>query len=103
MVIQYPHTLTLSIRPEASLDINGNYVEGVPTTKTFSCRVESNTKGAKVGLVDGTHYVFSWIVYLPKGSDLIPVGSEVIINSIQEAKGEVKMFSKGQLNSRLWL
>lgn len=103
MVKQYPHKLTATIVSGSTQDENGNWVPGTSETKEADCRAEANGRGDIIHLSDGSQYVFAWIVYMPKGATPIPEGAEVTATSSPAASGQVKRFSQGQLNSRLWL
>lgn len=102
-IIQYPHTLTATIQTDAYQDDDGNWVEGTTETRTEECRAEPNSAGKMITGADGTQIVFSWMVYLPQGIQIIPNGTSVSITSSPVATGKVLRFSNGQLNTRIWL
>jgi hypothetical protein len=109
MVVQYPHILIATTVTESHQDINGNWISGSTITWENICRAEPNNGGKSLSVtvngVDGAQIVYSWAVYLPKGTTTLPHGTPVVITSNGDtiATGSVLRFSQGQLNSRLWL
>ena len=101
-MIQYPHILTATIVSGSVQDDDGNWIPGTSESVELPCRAEPNGSGRFINLSDGSQYMFAWTVYFPKGTAPIPDGAEVSITSSPEAKGNVRRFSQGQLNSRLW-
>lgn len=104
-VIQYPHRLVLTTVSESSLDENGNWQSGVTATKELACRAEPNSKNAYLVVADGKQLYFDYTVYMPLPVDSIAVGAqaEVFNGATILSKTDVKRFSLGQLNARLWL
>lgn len=105
MVKQYPHTLKITTTAGSSQDGNGNWVPGSTSTVEKPCRAEPNSRNAQVKAADGTAIVFDFTVYMPLPVDAIAVGSKVEVYSGDEllSTNNVKRFTKGQLNARLWL
>jgi hypothetical protein len=107
MVIQYPHTLTATIVSDAHQDENGNWVPGASYTRQIECRAEVKSPSiGGAGLIstsDGRMVAYSMVVYMPRGTDPLQEGVSVSINCMPPVTGNVLSFSKGQLNSRLWL
>ncbi len=101
MVKQYPHTITVSWKPKATQDENGNWItpEGDSVFESV-CRAEPNGKGQILRGTDGSEIYFAYTVYMPKTSVIIPKDAKVVIGEIT---GKVKRHENGQLNSRLWL
>lgn len=106
---QYPHYLFVHQVSESYKDDDGNWTEpGNSIILHSMCREEPNGKGSTVNVANGNAVVFSSNVFLPKGSESIAVGTEIIIcdsNDVTEVriKGSVLRFSTGQLNAKLWL
>lgn len=103
MVKQYPHTLFVSSLAATATDENGNWQQSETTTTEHPCRYEPNDKGLLVETAGGQSLVYSGIVY--GKFDGIGTGALVEIKNgdLTIAKGNAKLFSKGQLNSRIWL
>ncbi|WP_145716007.1 hypothetical protein [Chitinophaga japonensis] len=61
--------------------------------------------GRMVQLTDGNQFVYSWVVYMPKGTAPVAPGTAITVtwNGETIATGNVLLFSQGQLNSRIWL
>lgn len=95
--------MTVSIVPDSIQDTEGNWIPGVPEIKTYICRAEPNGGGRMIFTADQRQIVYSFTVYMPKGSRPIPDGSMIEVNSSPVCKGKVLRFSEGQLNSRLWV
>lgn len=103
MVKQYPHTMTVTIVPDSIQDSEGNWTSGQPFTKVYQCRAEPNGSGRMIMTADQRQIVYSWTIYMPKGTPPVPDGSLIEVNSSPAAKGKTLSFSQGQLNSRLWV
>lgn len=105
MVVQYPHSITVIWRTQPTKDANGDWVEGTPQTFSSICRAEANGEGKTLTGVDGRAINYSFAVYMPKTSQVIPYGAsvEITLGSSHVVKGEVKNQQNGQLNSRLWV
>lgn len=103
MVKQYPHTITAKIVTESHQNENGDWVPGVEQDRVIKGRAEVG--GRMVQLTDGNQFVYSWVVYMPKGTTPVPPGTAITVTWDGEtlATGNVLLFSQGQLNSRLWL
>lgn len=105
MVTQYPHTATATINSDAITLPNGDIQPGTTTTVSFKCRVEPSTGYGTVKTQDGTALDYAWKVY-GKNIPVLAFGTDVEIKDNQGrivCKDTVKQFSKGQLNTRLWL
>lgn len=105
VITQYPHTVTFTFATGSVQDANGNWVAGGTETKAITGRAEPNGGGRLVQLADGSQVVYSWTVYMPKGTPPVPDGTQVDVtwNGAFVGKGKSLRFSQGQLNSRLWL
>ncbi|MDX9847465.1 MAG: hypothetical protein RBT74_10840 [Tenuifilaceae bacterium] len=105
MVVQYPHSISVTWKTQPTKDANGDWVEGIPQVFTSACRAETNGEGKTLTGVDGRAINFSFAVYLPKTEQVIPYGAsvEISLSASQVVRGEVKNQQNGQLNSRLWV
>ncbi len=107
MVKQYPHQLKVETIQEPTYnEETGTWTEDTIIEKDYSkCRDDANSAGSVIQTTDGEEYVFSYVIYLPVGTEPIELGSKVKVfdGSKLRAKGRVKKFYKGQLHSILWL
>lgn len=102
---QYPHKLIATIATSATQDADGNWVPGSTESREIECRSEPNGAGRMIQLVDGSSVVYSSMVYMPRGTEPLPDQTAVSItwDGALVSSGKVLRFSKGQLNSRIWL
>lgn len=109
MINQYPHILKFDLitAGEPYIDENGDTVipNGTTATIEVKCRFEPNQKGETIPTNDGLQLNYGWIVYLPLPQLDIPEGITIkgFDKEKQIASGNVKRFSKGQLNARAWV
>ncbi|PZX18105.1 hypothetical protein LX69_01142 [Breznakibacter xylanolyticus] len=105
VVMQYPHSITITAKGATGIDGDGNPTEGATTVVfTGTCRAEANGTGQLLRGDDGSEMNYSFTVYLPKMETDISANSEAeIIIGNMTIKGSVKRHSNGQLNSRLWV
>ena len=87
-----------------------------------TCREETNGRGSQVRTNDGRTLVYASLIQMPRGSNRVPEGTEVIISNriltaeelagdlealrlsgTIRAKGRCLNFDAGQLHSRLWI
>ena len=101
MIVQYPHTISIVWKDKSTQDVNLNWVEGADHSFESVCRAEPNGKGSKIPGSDGVLIEFSFLIFLPKHSTVIPIDAEYLLNGA--ISGKVKRAENGQLNSRLWL
>lgn len=104
-VKQYPYTLLKKVDTASVKDENGNWT--IPTSEWVEvgpCRDESNTKGAVVNLADGSAYVYSATVYMPK-TESIKTGTMIQVKDGENVRvyGAVNRFVTNQLNCQLWV
>ncbi len=101
---QYPDSIVVTVTA-APTEVNGVYTAGASTNYTLPCRAEVNGTGKKVLGDDGTLIDYSFDVYLPAMTTVIPRGSTYVLTALNNGtiSGDVKRASNGQLNSRLWL
>jgi hypothetical protein len=105
MVRRFPHTLILSTVADSTQDASGNWVAGSSSTKQVPCRYEPNSSSDVIKAQDGQQIVYDGIVYADIMVDTIALGTNLEIKNGAEAiaKGTVKQFHKGQLNTTVWL
>jgi len=105
MVEQYPDTITVSVKAEPTQnETTGNFTAGTEASYTFKCRAEVNGSNRKIVGADGVSIDYSFLVYMPKTTTVIPVNSEYsLITGNATFTGKIKAQGNGQLNSRLWL
>ncbi len=110
MVKNRPHILkykTVSTSSEPYQDDDGNWV--IPENSEFEnvvkCRAEPNGTGRVIAGEDGKSIVYSYTIYLPKDIKSLNYGQkvDVLLNDDIIASGTVMMFSRGQMNSRIWI
>ena len=101
MIEQYPDSIEITVKTTPTQDGSGNYVSGTNAVYIFDCRAEVNGMGRKIAGQDGKMTDYTFDVYMPLTSTVIPEGSKFTLNSL--TKGTVKRAHNGQLNSRLWL
>lgn len=106
MVKQYPHILRLMEGAESTYDeVTGIHTSGTlqEGADSYPCREEPNSYGRRIG-IDGQLVDYSSMVFLPLDSpDLIPgVKFRVYQGDSIRFQGEVKRFSRGQLNCKVW-
>ena len=105
-VAQYPHRLiAVQYELDAVQDENGDWLQQNSSLINQACRAEPNSKGGFIPVADGKSYLFEWVIYLPLPVIELKIGTKVTIewHGQKLGKGEVKRFSKGQLNARIWL
>lgn len=108
MVIQYPYNLKVFKNTEAVFDENtASWIEGTSTLVSIGkCRDEANGAGGKITTKDGENYIFGATVYMPLGTEEIAEGQKIqVVDDAGKIRisGDVKRFSKNQLNSVLWV
>lgn len=106
MVIQYKHTGKVILAASSSKDGQGDWIEGSPTVfLETKCRAEPAKGNVYITGADGKQIFFSSIVYMPVPVEVIKPGMlfEVWDSERLIVKGDVKQYSQGQLNARVWL
>lgn len=105
MVKQYPHTLTVKVAAAATKNASGNWVTGSETTADYACRAEPSKGNVFVTGDDGEKIYCEWVVYLPLPvNDFVPGAAVALKNGASIlSSNQVKRFSRGQLNARIWL
>jgi hypothetical protein len=102
---QYPDSITITTSASASQNASGIWTAGASGSYTFSCRAEVNGTGRQIAGDDGAMIDYSFLVFLPVTTVVIPAGSGFVLSALSNGtiSGTVKRASNGQLNSRLWL
>jgi hypothetical protein len=102
---QYPDSITITTSASGSQNASGIWTSGAATDYTFNCRAEVNGTGKKIVGADGVLIDFSFAVFMPLTTVVIPDGSDFVLTALSNGSisGKVKRASNGQLNSRLWL
>ena len=106
MVSQYPDTIKVTIVVPPMKDVlTGKYTPGSSTAHTFRCRAEINKVGSTISGVDGSQVNYTFDVYMPQITTLIPDGTSFVLATLMNGviNGKTKRASNGQYNSRLWL
>lgn len=75
------------------------------TADPYDCRAELNTQAKKIVLPDGTAYEYSSLIFCALSTPDIEPGCNVLVmdGTVTRIEGIVKMFSRGQLNCRIWV
>jgi hypothetical protein len=105
MVVQYPDSIALTVTASGSQNASGIWTVGASSGYTFLCRAEVNGEGRKITGADGGLIDYSFQVFMPVSTVVIPIGSDFVLTALTNGviSGKVKGASNGQLNSRLWL
>lgn len=107
MVLQYPHTITITPKDDPVQGSDGNFVSPSPLPSfTSFCRVEPYSKTEPtISASDGRVLNYNYVVYMPLTSEVFEFGDEVEITLLDGSmiNGYVKQHSNGQFNSRLWV
>ncbi len=110
MVKQYPHYLYAVASEDATQNADGDFVSENTASYTFisMCREETNGKGSKLEVGDGTFIVYASLIQLPAGSASVAAGQKVAVfddaaQTSLRVEGECLKFDKGQLHNRLWV
>ena len=102
---QYPDSIVVTTSASGSQNASGVWTAGETTDYTFSCRAEVNGTGKKIAGSDGVMIDYSFDLFMPVTTVVIPAGSDFVLTALSNGTitGKVKRASNGQLNSRLWL
>jgi hypothetical protein len=102
---QYPDSITITTSASASQNASGIWTAGASGSYIFTCRAEVNGTGRQIAGDDGAMIDYSFQVFMPITSVVIPAGSDFVLSALLNGtiSGKVKRASNGQLNSRLWL
>ena len=104
-MIQYPDSIVITTAATGWQNASGVWLSGATGTYTLDCRAEVNGAGRKVAGADGALIDYSFQVFMPVMTVVIPPGSDYVLTALTNGtiRGKVKRASNGQLNSRLWL
>lgn len=104
-MIRYPDSIAITVTEEPTQNASGYFSAGASAVYTFDCRAEINGAGRKIPGADGALIDFSFEVYMPPTTTIIPRDSDYVLETARNGTvtGKVKRASNGQLNSRLWL
>jgi hypothetical protein len=102
---QYPDSIVITVSASASQNASGIWSAGATAGYILDCRAEVNSSGRRIVGDDGVLMDYSFQVYMPAMTTIIPSDSDYILSSLLNGviTGKVKRASNGQLNSRLWL
>lgn len=102
---QYPDSIVITTAASGWQNASGVWTAGVATDYTFSCRAEVNGAGRKIAGADGVLMDYSFQIFMPVTTVVIPDGSDFVLTALSNGSisGKVKRVANGQLNSRLWL
>lgn len=106
----YPDTIEIwSLVTGGGQDENLNPIpEQYDFMPLSDCRIEKNGTAGTINGNDGKSYVYSYIVYMPKGLGVIPQKNDRVRitkadGTIDHAEFSVADFSSGLFNERLWI
>lgn len=102
---QYPDKVKITTDGESTQDANGNFVNGDENITEFSGRFEVNARSAFVIGNDGRRVEYKGMVYAPVSIGAVILGGSISVTRLDGTliTGKVEQFSRGQLNSRIWL
>jgi hypothetical protein len=102
---QYPDSIVVTTSASGSQNASGIWTPGASGVYTFQCRAEPNGTGRQIMGNDGALIDYSFLVFMPVTTVVIPAGSEYLLSTLNNGtfSGKVIRPSNGQLNSRLWL
>jgi len=104
-MVQYPDNIVLTTSASASQNVSGVFTTGATGSYSLDCRAEVNGTGKRTTSADGALIDYSFLVFLPVMTTVIPPDSGFVLTALSNGTitGKVKRSSNGQLNSRLWL
>ena len=104
-MVQYPDNIVITTSASASQNASGIWTSGATGSYSLDCRAEVNGTGKRIPSDDGALIDYSFQVFLPVMTTVIPPGSDFVLTALSNGAitGKVKRSSNGQLNSRLWL
>lgn len=76
------------------------------TDGPYECRAEINSQAKQIVLQDGTAYTYSSLIYCPLATPDIEPGTNILVvdqDNKTRIEGQVKGFSRGELNCRIWV
>lgn len=104
----YPNILMVIPAGNTGADADGDYAaEGSAATEHSICRAVRNGSGQIVRLSSGIEYRFSYVVYMPAGTETLRLGTPVKVYSQDGeellAGGQVMDFVSSPLGCKLWI
>ena len=104
-MIQYPDNIAITTSASASQNASGVWTSGATGSYSLDCRAEVNSAGKRTTSADGALIDYSFLVFLPVMTTVIPPNSDFVLTALNNGTitGQVKRASNGQLNSRIWL
>ena len=104
-MVQYPDSIVVTTSASASQNASGVWTAGATGSYSLDCRAEVNGSGRRITSADGALIDYSFLVFMPVMTTVIPPGSDFVLTALSDGTitGQVKRASNGQLNSRLWL
>jgi len=102
---QYPDSIVITTSASASQNASGVWTTGATGSYSLDCRAEVNGAGKRIASSDGALVDYSFQVFLPVMTTVIPPDSDFVLTALSNGtiSGKVKRSSNGQLNSRIWL
>lgn len=103
---QYPDTVSILKKPVYEQDANGKFKPvGEGSTFTSDCRAEESGSNPLVIGDDGNQVIYSWVIYMPKTSEVLAFGDDVTLTRGDGSihKSTLKRQRNGKFNSRLWV
>ena len=102
---QYPDSIVITTAASGSQNASGVWTAGATGSYSFDCRAEVNGTGKRIPSNDGALIDYSFLVFLPVMTTIIPPESDYVLTLLSNSTitGKVKRAFNGQLNSRLWL
>jgi hypothetical protein len=102
---QYPDSIAITVSASSWQNASGIWTAGASAGYTFHCRAEVNGMGRQIASDDGELMDYSFEVYMPATTTIIPRDSDYVLTTLLNGvlSGKVKRASNGQLNSRIWL
>ena len=104
-MVQYPDNIVITTSASGSQNASGVWTAGATGSYSLDCRAEVNGTGKRIVSDDGALIDYSFQVFLPVMTTVIPPGSDFVLSALSNGTitGKVKRSSNGQLNSRIWL
>lgn len=104
--MQYPDHIEILKSPEFIKEANGNFNPGGDGEQfTSQCRAEPAGSNPEIKGADGNHIYYSWVVYMPKISEVFEFGDKATVTKADGSvyTGSVKRQHNGLFNTRLWV
>lgn len=110
MIDDRPHTLFATIpviAAEPYQDQTGDWVIGATSQDIQTpCRLEVNSAAVKVPGKDGIKVDYSFMIYLNQDAPAIPYDNHILVKNDkgeQIGEGDIKRFSRGSMDCRIWI